>query len=169
MLTAAVIMACVLLVIFLMPSESPEQQVAAPTAPLETTAQPEVPLQDTPPATVPEELARADRAPRRQPLSHFQTRRLQRRVRRGDNLSLIFKRAGYNDGDVYQVVSQAPDGKDLARIFPGQTIAFRADEQGQLTAIRHVKSALVTVDYTLRDGSFDSQVHQRTPEARETW
>ena len=152
MLTAAVIMACVLLVIFLMPSESPEQQVAAPTAPLETTAQPEVPLQDTPPATVPEESP-----------WHEQT------VRRGDNLSLIFKRAGYNDGDVYQVVSQAPDGKDLARIFPGQTIAFRADEQGQLTAIRHVKSALVTVDYTLRDGSFDSQVHQRTPEARETW
>jgi hypothetical protein len=103
MLTAAVIMACVLLVIFLMPSESPEQQVAAPTAPLETTAQPEVPLQD---------------------------------VRRGDNLSLIFKRAGYNDGDVYQVVSQAPDGKDLARIFPGQTIAFRADEP-YATSSRH--------------------------------
>ena len=53
-------------------------------------------------------------------------------VKSGDNLSLIFKRAGYNDRDVHNVVSQATDGKSLGRIFPGQSIYFQADEAGKL-------------------------------------
>jgi murein DD-endopeptidase MepM/ murein hydrolase activator NlpD len=93
----------------------------------------------------------------------------QQTVRRGDNLSLIFKRAGFNDGDVHRVVTQAPDGKSLARIYPGQTIAFLSDDQGKLEAVRHVKSPLVTVTYTLTEQGFDSVVTERSPESRETW
>lgn len=90
-------------------------------------------------------------------------------VRRGDNLSLIFKRAGYNDRDVYQVVSQASDGKRLERIFPGQTIAFQADDSGALASVRYVESPLQTVVYTREANGFSSTVSTREPETREAW
>ena len=90
-------------------------------------------------------------------------------VRSGDNLSLIFKRAGYNDRDVHRVISQASDGKSLGRIYPGQTIAFQADSSGKLAAVRHTKSPLETVTYLRDDSGFDSLVETRSPEARQTW
>jgi len=90
-------------------------------------------------------------------------------VKSGDSLSLIFKRAGYNDRDLHQIISQTSDGKSLGRIFPGQTIAFQADESGGLAAVRHVKSPLETVTYRRGVSGFDSQVQIRSPEARETW
>lgn len=89
-------------------------------------------------------------------------------VRSGDNLSLIFKRAGFNDRDVHRVVSQAKDGKGLARIFPGQTIEFQADESGELAAIRHTKSPLETVTYRRAETGFESELSAREPIAQET-
>ncbi len=89
-------------------------------------------------------------------------------VRSGDNLSLIFKRAGFDDRDVHRVVSEASDGKRLARIYPGQTIAFQADDSGELASVRHVKSPLETVTYRLVDGRFTSETSTREPVARET-
>lgn len=90
-------------------------------------------------------------------------------VRKGDNLSLIFKRAGFDTRDVYTVVSSSADGKSLERIFPGQTIAFQASEDGELRAVRHVRSALETVTYQRVDDSFTSSVTTREPEARVAW
>ena len=92
----------------------------------------------------------------------------QQTVKSGDNLSLIFKRAGYNDGDVHRVVSQANDGKALARIYPGQSISFQADDAGALIALRYVKSPLQTILYNRGDAGFYSEVVTRTPEVRES-
>lgn len=89
-------------------------------------------------------------------------------VRSGDNLSLIFKRAGYNDRHVHRVVTESEHGKDLARIFPGQTIAFQSDDKGELVAVRHIKDKLETVSYSLENGSFSSQLLTREPELRES-
>jgi murein DD-endopeptidase MepM/ murein hydrolase activator NlpD len=88
-------------------------------------------------------------------------------VRSGDNLSLIFKRAGFDTRDVHRVVSESEHGKGLARIYPGQTIAFQADNSGQLAGVRHVKSELETVSYTLGDTGFSSELLARKPETRE--
>ncbi|MEZ5503967.1 MAG: peptidoglycan DD-metalloendopeptidase family protein [Halioglobus sp.] len=90
-------------------------------------------------------------------------------VKSGDTLSQIFKRAGYSEQDVQNVIDQAQDGKSLERLFPGQTIAFRADDSGDLTGVRHIKSALETVTYLREDDGFKSQVEFRTPEVREAW
>jgi len=88
-------------------------------------------------------------------------------VKSGDNLSLIFKRAGYNDRDVHEVISQATNGKSLGHIFPGQTIAFQADTSGVLATVRHIKSPLETVTYQRGESGFDSQVETRAPEPRQ--
>jgi murein DD-endopeptidase MepM/ murein hydrolase activator NlpD len=90
-------------------------------------------------------------------------------VRKGDNLSLIFKRAGYNDRDVHRVVSESQQGKLLARIFPGQTISFQADDANELATVRYIKSPLETVVYQLSNAGFESNVEVRTPVLRETW
>ncbi len=90
-------------------------------------------------------------------------------VKSGDNLSLIFKRAGYSDRDIYRITKKTSQGKSLARIFPGQTIAFRANEKGELTAVKHTISALESVTYQNTEKGFDSQRDVRTPEVRDAW
>ncbi len=89
-------------------------------------------------------------------------------VRGGDNLSLIFQRAGFNTRDVHKVVSESEHGKGLARIYPGQTIAFKANETGELAAVKHIKSELETVVYQREQGSFSSSIATRTPETRQS-
>ncbi len=88
-------------------------------------------------------------------------------VQPGDNLSLIFQRAGYSMKDVYEV-THAPNGKELARIYPGQIIEFRGEDDGTLLAVRHVRDALESIEYQRADDGFTSKITKRTPEVRQT-
>ena len=45
-------------------------------------------------------------------------------VRDGDNLSLIFNRAGFTDTDLYRVAAANSD-RSLKRIYPGEVISFK--------------------------------------------
>jgi murein DD-endopeptidase MepM/ murein hydrolase activator NlpD len=90
-------------------------------------------------------------------------------VRRGDNLSLIFKRAGFGSSDVHQVVNEAPEGKALSRIYPGQTIAFLTAEDGSLQAVRHVISPLESVTYQRGSAGFETAREIRQTDIQETW
>lgn len=90
-------------------------------------------------------------------------------VRTGDNLSLVFKRAGFSDRDVYKIVNTAKDGKGLGRIYPGQTIEFKEGKSGQLEAVRHIISALESVTYERAEDGFESARDTRTPQVRQTW
>ena len=153
---AAALLVAVVLVIALMPDRSPDDETARG---LPETNVPAVTV-DATQTTNPEPVAQYQEP---EPLWHDET------VRKGDNLSLIFKRAGFNDGDVHRVVTQASDGKSLAKIYPGQTIAFLAGDRGELTAVRHVKSPVLTVVYSLTEAGFESEVQERTPETRGNW
>jgi murein DD-endopeptidase MepM/ murein hydrolase activator NlpD len=160
-LAAAAIIAFVIIAFILMPSGNNETSTRGELeAPLHTAGS-----QATPEAT-PDPMTDSGN---QEPLASAPPLWAEQTVKSGDNLSLIFKRAGYNDGDLHQVISQASDGKSLGRIFPGQTIAFQADESGHLAAVRHVKSALETVTYRRGISGFVSQVEIRSPEVRETW
>ncbi|WP_235898751.1 peptidoglycan DD-metalloendopeptidase family protein [Parahaliea maris] len=91
-------------------------------------------------------------------------------VRSGDNLSLIFKRAGFDNGDVHEVVYESPEGKGLARIYPGQTISFLEAPNGKLAGVKYVASPLETVTYLRgEDGKFSTERIVREPEVRESW
>ncbi|NND69089.1 MAG: peptidoglycan DD-metalloendopeptidase family protein, partial [Halioglobus sp.] len=52
---------------------------------------------------------------------------------------------------------------------PGQTIAFQADDKGELAAVRHIKSPLETVNYERGEQGFTSHITLREPEVREAW
>ena len=90
-------------------------------------------------------------------------------VRSGDNLSLVFKRAGFNDRDMYKVVNTAEHGKGLGKLYPRQTIAFQTADDGSLAAVRHVLSRQETVTYFSEGDGYTSERVLREPEVRETW
>lgn len=90
-------------------------------------------------------------------------------IQSGDNLSILFKRAGHSDRDVYDIVNTAPQGKALERIYPGQTLAFLSDDEGNLSAVRHVIDPLQSVVYRRMDGGFSSEKLAREPEIRRAW
>ena len=90
----------------------------------------------------------------------------QETVGNGDNLSLIFGRAGFSDRDVYQVTS-ADGGRALQKIYPGETLAFLTHTDGQLLKIKHQQSPLKWTTFTREGSRYHSEVTERTPELRE--
>lgn len=93
----------------------------------------------------------------------------EQRVRSGDNLSLIFRRAGFSSADVYSVVNAAPEGKALSRIYPGQTIAFEAANDGRLEAVKHILSPLESVIYRRTGEGFNTERELRQTDLQESW
>ena len=87
-------------------------------------------------------------------------------VRTGDNLSLIFNRAGFSDRDVYDVTSSKKGGA-LRKIFPGQLIGFAANEDNALVAVRHIESPLKQTVYSKSEGQFVSEIITRETQVRE--
>ena len=87
-------------------------------------------------------------------------------VRNGDNLSLIFSRAGFSDRDVYEVTS-SEKGRALRKIFPGQLIGFAANEGNTLIAVRHIESPLKQTVYSKSEGQFVSEIIRRETQTRE--
>jgi murein DD-endopeptidase MepM/ murein hydrolase activator NlpD len=90
-------------------------------------------------------------------------------VRSGDNLSLIFQRAGLDDSDVFHIVSRAPGGRSLTRIYPGQTLSFRISEAGALEALRYEQSRLTSVIYTREGDGYEVENLVREPERHRTF
>ncbi|MDR7087999.1 OapA family protein [Cellvibrio fibrivorans] len=68
-------------------------------------------------------------------------------VQNGDNLSILFKRAGLNDRTIYELFSDAKDAKDLRNIRPGQKMAFLV-ENGQLQGLNYIIDELNSLNFT---------------------
>ena len=85
------------------------------------------------------------------------------RVDDGDNLSLIFNRAGFSDTDLYQVAASNAD-RSLKRIYPGEIISFQSDLEGGLLALRHVQSPLLTTLYAREEQGYLATDIVREPE-----
>ncbi len=154
-LLAGLTLAAIALTVYLLPAEE-TAPVAVATE--EEPVQPEPveavqsPTEPTPAAPTPAESAWRDQT-----------------VGKGDNLSLVFKRAGFNDRDVYRFVNKAPEGKSLGRLYPGQTISFLSDDSGELIGVRHQRSDLETITYSREGDKFDTEKEVRTPEVRRNW
>lgn len=84
-------------------------------------------------------------------------------VRNGDNLSLIFARAGFSDRDVYEV-TKADGGRALRKIYPGETLSFQTSTEGALYRVKHKESALKWSIFTREGDAYRSEVTVREPE-----
>ena len=63
------------------------------------------------------------------------------KVKSGDTLTSIFKRAGLTPRDVYNVTAAVKGSEALARLYPGQTISFVINE-GKLHKLKHIRNQL---------------------------
>ncbi|WP_432471054.1 OapA family protein [Amphritea sp. HPY] len=85
------------------------------------------------------------------------------KINNGDTLTSLFKRAGLNARDVYQV-SQAVKGTDvLSRLYPGQTLSFII-EDGKLIKLKHIKNRLESSLIKQTEEGYKTEAIARTPE-----
>jgi len=94
-------------------------------------------------------------------------------VKSGDNLSLIFKRAGLTAQDVYQVTRSAPQARVLNSLYPGYTLEFNFDYNKKLSKLKIIKDKLRSTEivrndegnYIATDITLEPDIHQVYREA----
>lgn len=77
-------------------------------------------------------------------------------VQSGDSLSLLFRRAGLGDKDIYELFNSASDAKQLRSIRPGQKLAFTLDNK-KLTRLTYIASDLEQYTFERAAKGFSSK------------
>lgn len=85
-------------------------------------------------------------------------------VKPGDSVSQVFKRAGYGPATVHKIAYETEHGERISRIFPGQTISFYTDAEGQLQKVRFELNKLEYYSVEREGDSFSSAYQEREPE-----
>lgn len=90
--------------------------------------------------------------------------RLVLEVSSGDNLSLLFGKAGLNAQDVLAITSSATDSEALTDLHPGDDLAFDISENGTLASFEVIKSPLESFKFTLNEpGNYNYEHVLREP------
>lgn len=89
-------------------------------------------------------------------------------VKSGDNLSIIFRRAGLNDSDLHELISSCDEAKRLRKIHPGQTIDFNIADN-KLVELRYQTDRLTSQSYARQDETFIAEKTIREPELRPSY
>lgn len=84
-------------------------------------------------------------------------------VTSGDNLSLIFKRAGLTDSHLYKIINSSDVGKQLTKLYPGQEFRFQIVDQ-DLTGLWYKKDSLNSISFSRGENGFEHEVHSLEPE-----
>tara|TARA_B100001059_G_scaffold107942_1_gene107630 strand:- start:8537 stop:9889 length:1353 start_codon:yes stop_codon:yes gene_type:complete len=89
-------------------------------------------------------------------------------VQRGDVLSSLFKKANVSQQTMLAILALGDTTKTLTRLFPGETLEFGLNEQGELTELRYAINKLKTLRIS-RDpqGQFMAQELEKTVEHRQ--
>jgi len=87
-------------------------------------------------------------------------------VKSGDNLSLLFERAGLTHRDVYELMEGNDKAKALRRLHPGHQLAFQIDTDGKLQQLKHVTSRLNSQVYRRTADGFIAEQDVREPDVR---
>lgn len=85
-------------------------------------------------------------------------------VRSGDNLSLIFQRAGLSDSKLFAFMGSTPEAKTLRRIHPGHTLSFDIDGDGQLQQLRYRQNRLNSTLFQRTADGFEAIKEAREPD-----
>lgn len=75
----------------------------------------------------------------------------------------------YALGDVYDIVHRVEGGKSLTHVYPGQSLGFRLDDNGELLALRHVTSPLTSAIYRRTRTGYDVEIVAREPEVHRSF
>lgn len=96
---------------------------------------------------------------------NFQDTRSIVEVRSGDNLSLIFDRAGLTPQDVYRVSNSGGDASILTRLYPGYSLAFDLNEEKKLNELEVIINPLESYLFKLNEtNDYDIVRIEREPQ-----
>lgn len=87
-------------------------------------------------------------------------------VKPGDNLSLIFNRAGLSNQEVYRFVNSHPQAKKLTRLQPNESFDLHIDSDNKLAALRYQPNRLETLKFDRTESGFDYSKDVKTPEIK---
>lgn len=87
-------------------------------------------------------------------------------VKSGDNLSLLFKRAGLNDRMMMDLLKSSEDSKRLTSLYPGHQVEFAIDDAGELQQLKYVIDKLSSFQFTRTADGFAFEEHTRQPDIR---
>ncbi|WP_405602155.1 MULTISPECIES: peptidoglycan DD-metalloendopeptidase family protein [unclassified Pseudoalteromonas] len=83
-------------------------------------------------------------------------------VKNGDNLAIIFKRAGFSAQTLYKLVNTNAETRKLTKIHPGEVLSFATSADGELAQLRYVISKTDTLFITLNDeGNYDTAIDSK--------
>lgn len=90
------------------------------------------------------------------------------KVKNGDNLAILFKRAGFSAQTLHKITSVGKQTKVLTKIHPGQTIAFGSDKDGTLQQLKYAPDAISTLVVELGDNQkYSARTDTKEVEIRE--
>ena len=88
-------------------------------------------------------------------------------VGKGDNLALIFKRAGLTPQQTYQVSQAGENAKKLLNMMPGESLSLQIDENSKLAALRYSYSPTETLIVSKNEASkFDTRIEAKQVDVR---
>lgn len=88
------------------------------------------------------------------------------KIKSGDTLSSLFRKAGFNDGIMLSVIHGDGEAGELQRLYAGETIRFATDEAGALAGVELQRNLLETLKITRNEEGFSGKTEMREPEAR---
>ena len=178
-LVAAVICTALLgIVLFFMPDENSTESTQLPAHPeqVSTSTEPTLPVDKTPSENDDDRQEDAaaynqiDSEPSQPTASSFPDTPpapvenwVEYQIQPGDNLTILFKRAGLGPRDVYRVSSAVSGTDALKRLRPGEQIALLI-EDGQLTQLRHIRSRISSTRLIHTEQGYQIIEEERTPE-----
>jgi len=89
------------------------------------------------------------------------------KIKSGDNLALIFQRAGYSANTLHKITSLGKATVTLKKIMPGQIIHFGANDQGQLVKLRYQQDIVNTLEVVKTDSGYITNTLTKELEVRE--
>ncbi len=87
-------------------------------------------------------------------------------VKSGDNLSLIFHRAGLSDRQLIELMNSLQEAKQLTKILPGHRLQFLIDSEDQLQELRYHSNKLKSQIYTKAGTDYTYQEQVRNPDVQ---
>lgn len=90
------------------------------------------------------------------------------KVKSGDNLALIFNRAGFSAATLYKITSLGKETQALKKIMPGQILNFGSNQKKELIKLSYQQDIITSLEITKADDKFSAKKNVKQLETRET-
>lgn len=87
-------------------------------------------------------------------------------VKRGDTLSSLFSKAGFNDRLMLSVIHGEGKADKLQHLYVGETLAFGTDDEGELAQVRLDRNRLESLLIKRTDEGYAGEIVTQEPEPR---